>query len=174
MGSTKKNVPCVICNPGEAEPEEYCDRHTEQLHQLDHRYETLFRLHRISRGKGHEAYHLFLQGQCDPCGRVLVYETDPENISVTILVAASVDIDAEIQEYRDLGIDRTYADQLRLRVEEVIHSWYGNSRACLDVYRITSDQPEHWDIARREEEEGDEESAEPHEPRSPGGKHSIH
>jgi hypothetical protein len=170
MALKKGSSPCAICNPSNAEPGEYCDAHSEELHRLDHHYETLFRLQRISRGKDHESYHVFLTGRCDPCGRVLVNETDPENLAITVLISNEVDLETRIAEYQALGIDRTWADQLRQRVEEVIHSWYGNSRACVDVYSVTTDQPDHWDIARREEQT-EEEPAESH---PVPGKHSVH
>jgi hypothetical protein len=95
--------PCVVCNPSLAEPGEYCEKHREELHQLDHRYETIFRLQRVSRGRGHEAFELFLQGECDPCGRIVVTETDPENLAITILLTAELDLESRIQDYATLG-----------------------------------------------------------------------
>jgi hypothetical protein len=126
MKSKKAEVPCLVCNPAEAKPGQYCDLHREKLHRLDHQYETLFRIQRISRGKDHEAYNLFLQGDCDPCGRILVTETDPENLCITILISSDLDLDANIPEYSSLKIERNFGDQLRDRVrQEIIHSWYG-------------------------------------------------
>ncbi len=172
MAEKKAGVPCVVCNPSDAEPGEYCDTHREELHRLDHQYENLFRLQRISRGKGHEAYELYLQGECDPCGRLTVAETDPENLAIVILLSSDLDLEAHIAEYGALGIQRTFADQLRQRIQqEVVHSWYGNARACIDVFRITNNLPQHWDIDPRAEPT-DEEGLEPHVPF--GGKHSVH
>ncbi len=164
--------PCIVCNPSVADQGEYCDTHREELHRLDHRYETMFRLQRISRGRGHEAYELFLQGECDPCGRVVVTETDPENLAITVLLSGDLDLDSRIQEYASLGVDRTNADQIRMKLQqEVVFSWYGNARACVDIFRISRLDSIHWDIDQRTEQ-GDEENPEFHPPQ--GSKHSIH
>ena len=174
VSAKKLESPCVVCNPDEAQPGEYCQQHSDQLHRLDHQYETLFRLQRTSRGKDHETYNLFLQGDCDPCGRILVSETDPENLFITILISRDLNLDTIIADYNALKVEKTFADQLRERIrQEIIHSWYGNARACVEIFRTTADQPQHWDIDPRvehamEEEEGDE----PQPPR--GGKHSVH
>ncbi len=172
MAGQKEKVPCVVCDPKGAEPGDYCETHREELHRLDHQFESLFRLQRISRGKGHESYELFLQGDCDPCGRMLVAETDPENLSITVLFAGELDLDARIAEYSALGVERTYANQLQQRIEqEIVHSWFGNARACVDIFRLTSSSPQHWDIDQRLEP-NEEEGLEPHPPQ--GGKHSVH
>ncbi len=164
-------VPCLVCNPREAEPGEYCDAHSEQLHRLEHKYETLFRLRRNVRGKDHESYDLFMQGNCEPSGRILISETDPESLAITILIFRDLDLDAQIADYGSLGIERTYGDHLRDRVhQEIVHSWYGNARACVDIF-FTPASPQHWDLDSREEQ-SEEESTEPHSPQ--GGKHSIH
>ena len=171
MKSKKTEVPCTVCNPAEAKPGQYCDLHREKLHRLDHQYETLFRIQRISRGKDHEAYNLFLQGDCDPCGRVLVTETDPENLCITILISSDLDLDANIDEYSSLKLERNFGDQLRDRIrQEIIHSWYGNARACVDIFRTSLDQLRHWDVEPRVDqcEEGEE------PPPTDEVKHSIH
>jgi hypothetical protein len=132
----------------------------------------MFRLQRISRGRGHEAYELFLQGGCDPCGRIVVTETDPENLAITILLSSDLDLEGRIQEYAALGVERTNADQIRTRIQqEVVYSWYGNARACVDIFRVSHLNPLHWDIDQRAEP-GEEESSEPSQPQGP--KHSIH
>ena len=174
MQGKKSEVPCIVCNAAEAEPGDYCDAHGEQVHRLDHQYETFFRLQRSSRGKDHETFDLFLQGNCDPCGRVMVSETDPENLMVTVLISAAVDLNARITEFASLQIERTYGDQLRERIErEIIHSWYGNARACIEIFRVAESRPQHWDVAARERTtEEEEESSEPHP--TEGGKRSIH
>ncbi len=170
MARKKEVTSCVVCNPDDASPGEYCDEHGEQLHRLDHQYETLFRLQRISRGKDHEAYEIFLPASCDPCGRVIVHETDPEMLAVTVLVIGELNLETRIEEYDALGIPKTYGDQLRYRVEDIVHSWYGNSRACVDIYRTPADQLQHWDIEPRSEDVDDG----PGESRPQGGKHSVH
>jgi hypothetical protein len=174
MTSKKTEVPCLVCNPVEAEPGEYCDRHREELHRLDHEYETLFRLQRISRGRGHESYNLFLQGDCDPSGRILVNETDPDNLAVTVLISADLSLDARLSGYEALKIDRTYADHLRDRIrQDIIHSWYGNARACVEVFRIPADAPLHWDVeSRGEASEREEANPDPHA--APQKKHFVH
>ena len=170
MPAKKTELRCVVCSPAEARPGDYCDLHRDELHRLDHEYETLFRLERISRGKDHETYLLYLQGECDPCGRVIVSETDPENLAVLVLVPGDLDLDARITEYDALKIERTYGDKLRERLEhEIVHSWYGSARACVDIFRTTTDAPTHWDIAPRPERSDEEESHAPE-----GGSHSVH
>ena len=174
---TAEPLPCIVCNPEEAVTGDYCEAHRTELHRLDHQYETLFRLQRTSRGKDHETYDLFLQGDCDPCGRVMVTETDPENLALTVLIANDLTLDARIVDYDTLKIEKTYGDQLRDRIQhEIIHSWYGNARACVDIFFTTFSNPQHWDVAPREDQsdEGDEdeEGSPPHGPH--GGKHSVH
>jgi hypothetical protein len=162
-----------VCNPVAAEPGEYCDRHREELHRLDHEYETLFRLQRVSRGGGHESYNILLRGHCDPTGRIFVNETDPDNLAVTVLVNADLSLDSPIPGYEALKIDRTYADQLRDRIrQDIIHSWYGNARACVEVFRVGADPPLHWDVESRGDTGEEEERPDPH----PGQqkKHSVH
>jgi hypothetical protein len=169
-------APCLVCNPDDAASGDYCDTHRTELHRLDHQYETLFRLQRTSRGKDHETYDLFLQGDCDPCGRVLVTETDPENLVLTVLIANDLNLEARITDYDTLRIEKTYGDQLRDRIQhEIIHSWYGNARACVDIFATTLNDPQHWDVAPREEqsaEDEDEDEGSHHPPH--GGKHSVH
>ena len=172
MSGKNAEAPCVVCNPSEAEAGDYCETHREELHRLDHRFEGLFRLQRISRGKGHEIYELFLQGECDPCGRMMVAETDPENLTINVLLSSDLDLETRIAEFGALGIEKTYADQLRTRIQqEIVHSWYGNARACVDIFRIAVSAPEHWDLDARAEP-GEDEGPDAHTP--PGGKHSIH
>ncbi len=172
MASKKASVPCAICNPVEAEPGDYCDAHREELHRLDHQYESLFRLQRTSRGKGHETYEVFVQGECDPRGRVLVAETDPENLSITIMLSDDLDLESRLEGYSALGIERTFGDQLRARIQqEIVFSWYGNARACVDIFRITKQPPQHWDLEPRLEQP-EEDALEPHTPSST--KHSVH
>ncbi|NWG14568.1 MAG: hypothetical protein HXY20_13660, partial [Acidobacteria bacterium] len=152
MTARKGKDPCIVCNPEEAGSNEYCDKHREELHRLDHQYEALFRLVRTSRGRDHEAYNVFVQGACDPCGRILVTETDPENLFLTVLLSADLDLDVRIADYSAFGISRTYGDQLRERIrKEIIHSWYGNARACIDIFRTSFDNAQHWDIDPRED-----------------------
>ncbi|HYK89911.1 MAG TPA: hypothetical protein VE398_14135 [Acidobacteriota bacterium] len=173
MAADRDEVRCMVCNPGEAEQGEYCERHKEELHRLDHQYEVLFRLQRVSRGKGHESYHVFLQGDCEPSGRVLVNETDPDNLAITVLVSRDLNLDARITGYEALKIERTYGDQLRDRIrQDVIHSWYGNARACVEVFRISSDAPLHWDIDPRGEGKEEEEASDFHAGQAT--KHSVH
>jgi hypothetical protein len=175
MPVKKLDLPCIVCNPEEAQSGEYCERHGEQLHELDHRFETLFRFQRTSRGKDHETYMLFLQGDCDPCGRMLVTETDPENLFVTILISGNIDLDARIEEYDAFKIERTYGDQLRERVrQEIIHSWYGNARACVEIFKTAADLPQHWDIEPRMDRTSDEDDGNPESSPPKNDKHSIH
>jgi hypothetical protein len=164
-------VPCIVCNPGKADPGEYCESHSEELHRLEHKYESLFRLRRNVRGKDHEAYDLFFQGACDPSGRVVISETDPESLAITVLIFGDVDLTTPLADYRELGIDRTYGDHLRDRIhQEIVHSWYGNAHACVEVFRIVG-SPVHWDLDARDAQ-GEEDASDPHSPQ--GGKHSIH
>ena len=72
----KPEPPCMVCNPENAEQGEYCPMHLDQLEHLDLQCENLFRFQRISRGKGHESYNIYLQGDADSCGKVLASETD--------------------------------------------------------------------------------------------------
>ncbi len=172
MPKKNQGAPCIVCNPGEAEPGDYCDSHRDELHRLDHQFESLFRLQRTSRGKDHESYNLHLRGECNPCGRILVTETDPENLSITVLISGDLNLDARIADYNSLKIEKSYGDQLRDRIQqEIIHSWYGNTRACVDIFHTTAEQPEHWDVGPREET-AEEEGSEPDLPQ--GGKHSVH
>lgn len=173
MTAKKSDVRCVVCNPQDAEPGEYCGNHQEELHRLDHQYETLFRLQRISRGGSHETYHLFLQGDCDPSGRVLVNETDPDNLAIVVLLSGDVNLDLRVPGYEALKMERTYGDHLRERIrQDIIHSWYGNARSCVEVFRVASDPPLHWDVEPRGEA-GEEEEKSISRP-TPGGKHSVH
>jgi hypothetical protein len=147
MSPKKPEVPCMVCNSAGAQPGDYCERHHEELHRLDHQYEILFRLQRSSRGKDHEIYNIFLQGDCDPCGRIMVAETDPESLMLTVLISGDLDLNARIKDYDALKTQRTYRDKLRERIEhDIIHSWYGNASACVDVFSILDRRPEHWDI----------------------------
>lgn len=172
MALRKERPPCVVCNPDHAEEGDYCGTHREELHRLDHQYEGLFRLQRTSRGKDHETYSLYLQGDCEACGRIFVTETDPENLSLTVLLSPDLDLEARIADYVRLGVVRTYADQIRERIEkEIIHSWYGNARACVDIFRAPLHNPLHWDLAPREEY-SEEENPEPPPPEEGG--HSVH
>lgn len=164
-------VRCLVCNPTDAGPGEYCDKHGEELHHLEHKYETLFRLRRNVRGKDHETYDLFLQGKCDPTGRILVSETDPGGLAITVLIIGDLDLATPMSEYAKLGIERTYADHLRDRIhQDVVLSWYGNARACVEVFRATG-SPLHWDLESREEQ-SEEETSDLH--LSPGGRHTVH
>ena len=174
MKSAKiEGLPCVVCNASGAEKGDYCEAHREELHRLDHQYQSLFRLQRTARGKDHESYNLFLHDNCQPCGRVLVTETDPENLAITVLIANDLNLDTVISEYDSLRLRRTYGDLLRDRIQqEIIHSWYGNARACVDLFTTNVDQPQHWDVAPRDEESGEEEGYEPQAPE--GGNSSIH
>lgn len=171
--ATHEGLPCVVCNDRGAEPGDYCEVHREELHRLDHQYQNLFRIQRLSRGKDHESYNLYLHDTCQPSGRILVSETDPENLAITVLIANDLNLDTVISEYDSLKLRRTHGDLLKERIQqEIIHSWYGNARACIDIFPTTIDRPQHWDISPREEESSEEESYEPHSPE--GGKNSIH
>ena len=171
MKMKKHSTVCVICNPEEAEPGQYCETHREQLHRLDHEYETLFRLQRSSRGKDHESFNIFfMPGDCEPVGRINVTETDPDNLLITVVITSDIDLETRISGYDRLGIERNYGDHLRERIQlEIVHSWYGSARACVDVFRSTSAEPQHWDIEPRSAQTGEEG---PHSPEP--GKHSIH
>jgi hypothetical protein len=172
MTVKKAEVPCAICNPADAESGEYCEAHREELHRLDHQYESLFRLQRTCRGKGHETYEIFVQGECDPRGRLLVNETDPENLAITILLTDDLNLDGRLPGYSALGIDKTNGDYLRAKIQqEIVYSWFGNARACVDVFRLSKEQPQHWDLEPRLDQ-ADEDGIEPHPPSS--NKHSIH
>ncbi len=174
MAAKKADVPCVVCNPGTAEPGEYCDRHREELHRLDHQYVTLFRLQRVARGRGHESYLLYLQGDCDPSGRVFVSETDPDNLSITVLLSGDLNLGARITDYEALKLDRTYGDQLLDRIrQDIVHSWYGNARACVEVFRIGTEQPLHWDVEPQGENDDEAEDSPDSQPSS-GSKHFVH
>ena len=174
MFSKKADVPCMVCNPADAKPGEYCEQHHEELHRLDHKFEVLFRMQRSFRGKDYEIYEVFLQGECDPCGRIIVAETDPENLVLTVMISEDLDLNASIKEYDALKTPKTFRDKLRERIErDIIHSWYGSASACIEVFSILDRQPEHWDVTVEESEIGeDEESTEPNP--QDGGKHSIH
>jgi hypothetical protein len=171
----KTDIPCMVCNPDDAQPGEYCQLHTDQLRHLDHQYELLFRFQRTSRGKDHESYNLLLQGDSEPCGKVLVTETDPENLLITVLISGDINLEAMITEYGFFKIERTFGDQLRNRIrQEIVYSWYGNSRACIEVFRMKPDLTQHWDIDPRPDQSLtlEEEDSDPRPPQ--GGKHSIH
>jgi len=174
MSPKKADVPCVVCNPAGAQSGDYCERHYDELHRLDHRFEILFRLQRTFRGKDYEIYDLFLQGECDSSGRIIVAETDPENLVLTVMISEDLDLNARIKEYDALRIEKTVRDKLRERIErDIIHSWYGNASACIEVFSIVDRPPEHWDITAVEQDAGEEEEGtEPHP--QDGGKHSIH
>ncbi|MEJ2111638.1 MAG: hypothetical protein P8Z37_17360 [Acidobacteriota bacterium] len=171
---TKSHSPCVVCNPDNARQGEYCQTHLEQLQHLDLQCESLFRFQRVSRGKGHECYNIFLQGDIDPCGKVLASETDLENLFITVLIADNINLEATIAEYDFFKIERTFGDQLQIRLrQEIVHSWYGNARACIEVYRIIPEQPQHWDIESRADYTAtEEELPDSHFPQ--GNKDSIH
>ena len=175
MTAKNSNSPCMICNPAGAQEGEYCERHQEELHRLEHRYEGLFRLQRGARGKDHEAYEIHVQSQCNPCGRLLLQETDPDNLAITVLLAEDVKLDTELPEYEALGIHRTWGDLLRVKIsQELVQSWYGNARACVDLFHTNFGSQLHWDVEPPDSEvEGDENA--PPEPHSHGGgRHSIH
>ena len=174
MPLKKSTPPCVVCNPENAQPGEYCQTHLDQLQHLDLQCESLFRFHRVSRGKGHESYNVFLQAEIDPCGKVLVTETDMENLLITVLISEGINLGATIPEYDFFKIVRTFGDQLQLRIrQEIVHSWYGNARACIEVFRIIREQPQHWDIeSLAEDYAAEEEAPDPQFPQ--GNKNSVH
>ena len=174
MSAKKVDVPCVVCNPAGAQPGDYCEKHYDELHLLDHRFEILFRLQRMFRGRDYEIYDVFLQGECDPCGRVIVAEIDPENLSLTVMVSEDLDLNVRIKEYDVLKTEKTFRDKLKERIErDIIHSWYGNVSACIEVFSILDRRPEHWDIASMGSDTGEEEEAPEPNPQD-GGKHLIH
>lgn len=115
-----------------------------------------------------------MQGDIDPCGKVLATETDLENLLITILISDGINLEATIPEYDFFKIVRTFGDQLQLRIrQEIVYSWYGNARACIEVFRIIPEQPQHWDIESRAEDfAAEEEVPDPHFPQ--GNKNSIH
>jgi len=165
----------MVCNPDNAEPGDYCPMHLDQLEHLDLQCENLFRFQRVSRGKGHECYNVFLQGDADPCGKVLATETDLENLFITVLISENINLETTIAEYNFFKIVRTFGDQLQIRIrQEIVHSWYGNARACIEVYRIIPEQPQHWDIESRADyaAAAEEEITDPHFPQ--GNKNSVH
>jgi hypothetical protein len=164
----------MVCNPEKAQQGEYCSTHLDQLQHLDLQCESLFRFQRISRGKGHESYNIFLQGDIDPCGRILVSETDLENLLITVLISDDINLEATITEYDFFKIVRTFGDQLHIRIrQEIVHSWYGNARACIEIFRILPEQPQHWDIeSRADYAAAEEDLPEPHFPH--GNKNSVH
>ncbi|MBN2243787.1 MAG: hypothetical protein JW793_13965 [Acidobacteria bacterium] len=170
----RPDPPCMVCNPDFAKPGDYCPLHLNQLEHLDLQCESLFRFQRISRGSGHESYNIFLQNDADPCGRVLVAETDLENLFITILISENVNLDTTIPEYEFFKIVRTFGEQLQIRIrQEIVYSWYGNARACIEVYRIIPEQPQHWDIeSRADYAAAEDEIPDPHFPQ--GNKNSIH
>lgn len=171
----KSNPPCVVCNPENAQLGEYCPTHFDQLQHLDLQCEALFRFQRVSRGKGHETYNIFVQGDIDPCGKVLATETDIENLFITVLVSDDINLESTITEYDFFKMVRTFGDQLQLRIrQEIVHSWYGNARACIEVFRIFPEQPQHWDIESRTDYSAatEEDTPEPHFPQ--GNKNSVH
>jgi hypothetical protein len=165
---------CVICNPDGGQEGEYCEPHQEELHRLEHHYEGFFRLQRGARGKDHEAYDIYMQSQCEPCGRVLLQETDPDNLAITVLLVEEVKLDTGLPEYEALGIRRTWGDLLRIKIsQELVQSWYGNARACIDLFHANLGNQLHWDVEPRNSTMDEDEDAPP-EPHSHGGKHSVH
>jgi hypothetical protein len=175
MGLKNSKPPCLLCNPIGAQEGELCDQHRKELHDLEHRYEGQFRLKRTARGKDHETYDIFLQSQCEPCGRVFLQETDPDNLVVTLLVAEDLQLDTVLPEYDALGMRRTWGDLLRDKVgQELIYSWYGNARACVELFLTDFGKQEHWDVEPRDPvtDEDPEAPADPHS--HGGGKHSVH
>jgi hypothetical protein len=170
----KTDPPCIVCNPDNARQGEYCPTHLDQLQHLDLQCESLFRFQRISRGKGHETYNIYLQGDIDPCGKILVAETDLENLFITVMVSDEINLEATIAEYDFFKIVRTFGDQLQLRIrQEIVYSWYGNARACIEVFRILPDRPQHWDIESRADYiAAEEEVPDSHFPQ--GNKNSVH
>jgi hypothetical protein len=175
MTAKKSRQPCAVCNPADASPGEYCEEHREELHKLEHQYESLFRLRRTSRGKDHESYDILLQGECEPCGRLLVAESHPDNLAMTLILAQDIDLDTRLPEYDALGIPRTWGDNLKEKIQqELIYCWYGDARACVDVFHSNIENRQHWDFEPRDEDSEDGEMGpEPHAPGN-GGKHSVH
>ncbi len=174
MSTKKRNPSCPVCNP-DAQAGEYCEKHREELHKLEHLYESFMLLRRTSRGKDNEAYDILMQGQCDPCGRILVTETVPDNLVMTLILSQDLDFDTPLPGYEVIGIRRTWGDYLRDKIQqEIIFCWYGNARACVDVFYSNLQDRQHWDIESREEEfEEGEFDTNLHGPAG-GGRHSIH
>ena len=114
----RSDPPCIVCNPDHAREGEYCQTHLDQLQHLDLQCESLFRFQRISRGKGHESYNVFLQGDIEPCGKVLATETDLENLFITVLISDNINLEATIAEYDFFKIVRTFGNQLQLRIQQ--------------------------------------------------------
>ncbi|MBI4484221.1 MAG: hypothetical protein HY652_15200 [Acidobacteria bacterium] len=162
-GKQKEMGTCLVCDPdGPGSPGDYCQKHGEELHRLDHRYMSLFQLQRSSRGKDFESYNLFMQGDCDPLGRVLAVETDPDQLEVIVVLHSDVNLANRIGEYSPYRVEKTYANLLTdLITRDVVHSWYGNVRACVTLYRTDLNRPEHWDIPARGEEEEEKEEEKP-------------
>jgi hypothetical protein len=89
-------------------------------------------------------------------------------------VKEGLDLDSPLQEYRALKIEKSYGDLLREKIEnEIVRSWYGNARACIDLFRLRDTQPRHWDVAARDDQEEDEYPEETG-PCDKGGTHSVH
>jgi hypothetical protein len=174
MSGKKRVSSCPVCNPDSATGE-YCDEHREELHKLEHLYESFMHLRRTSRGKDHEAFDVLMQGECEPFGRILVSETIPDNLSMTMILAHDLDLETPLPGYEKLGLRRTWGDYLRDKIQqEIVHCWYGNARACLDVFPCKLEDRQHWDLESREEESEEEEfEADLHGPTG-GGRHSIH
>jgi hypothetical protein len=175
MTSKTAKSPCRICNPAGAQEGEYCEQHQEEFHRLEHRYEGLFRLQRGARGKDHEAYDIYMESQCNPCGRLLLQETDPDNLAITVLLAEDVKLDTELPEYEALGMRRTWGDLLRAKIsQDLVQSWYGNVRACIDLFQTNFGSQLHWDVEPPNSVLDEDEDAPPEPHSQGGGKHSIH
>jgi hypothetical protein len=175
MTAKNPKSPCMICNPAGAHEGDYCERHQEELHRLEHQYEGLFRLQRGARGKDHEAYDIYMQSQCHPCGRILLQETDPDNLAITVLLVEDIKLDTGLPEYDALGIRRTWGDLLRTKIsEELVQSWYGNARACVDLFQTNFGNQLHWDVEPPNPLIDEDENAPPDPHSHGGGKHSIH
>jgi hypothetical protein len=175
MTAKNSKSSCIICNRTGGQEGEYCERHQEELHRLEHKYESLFRLQRGARGKDHEAYDIYMQSQCDPCGRVLLQETDLDNLAITVLLAEEVNLDTGLPEYEALGIRQTWGDLLRAKIsQELVQSWYGNARACIDLFHTNFGEQLHWDVEPRNPATDDDEDAPPEPHSHSGGKHSVH
>ncbi len=175
MTPKENKTSCMICNPGGSQEGEYCERHQEELHLLEHRYEGLFRLQRGARGKDHEVYDIYMQSQCEPCGRVLLQETDPDNLAVTVLLAEEVSLDTGLPEYKSLGIRRTWGDLLRAKIsQDLVQGWYGNMRACIDVFQTNFGSQLHWDVEPPDATTDEDDDGPPDPHTHGGGKHLIH
>jgi hypothetical protein len=175
MTAKSSKSSCMICNPTGAQEGDYCERHQEELHRLEHLYEGMFRLQRGARGKDHEAYDIYMQSQCNPCGRVLLQETDPDNLAITVLLAEDVNLDTGLPEYEALGIHRTWGDLLHIKIsQELVQSWYGNARACVDLFHTNFGNQLHWDMEPPDSMMDEDENAPPEPHSHGGGKHSIH